>query len=239
MEKDLVRLQKYIAESGVCSRRKAEELILNNKVAVNGKIINELGYKIQKSVDVVKVDHEVIKPEEAKVYYMLNKPIGYITTSKEQFNRPTVLDLIKTQYRVYPIGRLDYDTSGLLLLTNDGEVANNITHPKFNINKTYLANVKGLISKSEIKRFEDGLKIEDYTTAPAVLNVIETHNSSSIVEITIHEGRNRQVRKMCHAIGHNIISLKRISIGEIKLDNLKEGKYRELTPKEVEYLKTL
>lgn len=234
MEK--VRLQKYIAQSGVTSRRKAEDLIKAGFVKVNGKTVLEPWFMVDDSDD-VKVNNKPISLEKKMVYIMLNKPEGYITTVKEQFSRKTVLDLIEgVQERIYPVGRLDYDTSGLLLLTNDGEFAYKLTHPKYEITKVYIAKVKGIPSRDEIVRFETGLKIEDYMTSPAKLNVRKKSGNTSILEITIHEGRNRQVRKMCEAIGHPVIKLKRISIGKVNLGSLPSGKWRYLTREEVESL---
>lgn len=233
-----IRLQKYLADSGICSRRKAEEYILAGRVKVNGEVINTLGTKVDDEKDKVYFDNKLLKQKEKKVYLMLNKPEGYVTTVKDQFDRKTVMDLIKDiPYRVVPIGRLDYDTSGLLLFTNDGEVVYKLTHPKHNIDKVYEAKIKGIPSKEEIKNFENGLYIDNYKTSKAKLEIIKTEKDTSIVRITIHEGKNRQVRKMCEKIGHSVIKLKRISIGNIKLGNLPVGEYRILNKKEENYIK--
>lgn len=235
---EMIRLQKYIAECGVASRRKAEELILEGSVKVNGSVVSEMGIKVSES-DLVEVNGEVIKPENNKVYILLNKPSGYVTTAKDQFGRPTVLDLLEgVQERVFPVGRLDYETTGLLILTNDGDFTHKMTHPKHEIEKTYLAIIAGTPTEEEIVRFERGLKIEDYTTAPAKLKIITAKERACEVEVTIHEGKNRQVRKMCEAIGHPVLSLKRISLGLLSLGNLAEGDWRELTQKEVKMLIT-
>ena len=197
-----MRINKYIALCGVASRRKAEELILAGRVTVNDEVMTELSYKVDEENDIVKVDDKLIKEENKLVYILLNKPEGYITTVKDQFDRPSVLDLVSDiKERVYPIGRLDYETSGLLLLTNDGDLTYKLTHPKHEVDKTYVARVKGKLTKEEIERFKTGLKIEDYTTAPAKLKVIkyDEQRDSSLLEIKIHEGKNRQVRKMCKA----------------------------------------
>jgi 23S rRNA pseudouridine2605 synthase len=187
--------------------------------------------------DDVKVKDKQISPEKKLVYIMLNKPEGYITTVKEQFSRKTVLDLIKgVEERIFPVGRLDYDTSGLLLLTNDGQFAYKLTHPKYEVSKVYIAEVKGILSNEEIERFETGLQIEDYITAPAKLIVKKCSGNISTLEITIHEGRNRQIRKMCKAIGHPVIKLKRISIGKVNIGSLPLGKWRYLTKKEIQSL---
>ncbi len=231
-------MQKYIADCGVASRRKAEELILQGRVKVNGSVVSEMGIKVGES-DLVEVNGEVIKPENKKVYILLNKPSGYVTTAKDQFGRPTVLDLLRgVQERVFPVGRLDYETTGLLILTNDGDFTHKMTHPKHEIEKIYHATIAGIPTGDEVIRFEIGLKIEDYTTAPAKLKIINANERACVVEVTIHEGKNRQVRKMCEAIGHPVLSLKRVSLGKLSLGNLAEGDWRELTQEEVKMLIT-
>ena len=237
-----MRINKYIALCGVASRRKAEELILAGKVTVNDEVMTELSYKVDEENDIVKVDDKLIKEENKLVYILLNKPEGYITTVKDQFDRPSVLDLVSDiKERVYPIGRLDYETSGLLLLTNDGDLTYKLTHPKHEVDKTYVARVKGKLTKEEIERFKTGLKIEDYTTAPAKLKVIkyDEQRDSSLLEIKIHEGKNRQVRKMCKAINHPVLRLRRSAMGKIKIGDCEIGKYRYLTEDEIKYLKNL
>lgn len=207
------RLQKYMAKCGVASRRKCEEIILNGNVEVNGNIITELGFKVREN-DVVKVNGNIIKVEENKVYIILNKPTGYITSNSDEKDRKTILDIVNVKERIYPIGRLDYDSSGLLLLTNDGDIYNKIIHPKKEIEKRYLATVKGSFSKEELEKFKTGVDIGGYITAPAKIKVIKDGKGNSVVEITIHEGKNRQVRKMCSAFNHEVLSLKRIAIGK-------------------------
>ena len=237
-----MRINKYIALCGVASRRKAEELILAGRVTVNDEVMTELSYKVDEENDIVKVDDKLIKEENKLVYILLNKPEGYITTVKDQFDRPSVLDLVSDiKERVYPIGRLDYETSGLLLLTNDGDLTYKLTHPKHEVDKTYVARVKGKLTKEEIERFKTGLKIEDYTTAPAKLKVIkyDEQRDSSLLEIKIHEGKNRQVRKMCKAINHPVLRLRRSAMGKIKIGDCEIGKYRYLTEEEIKYLKNL
>ncbi|WP_082394747.1 pseudouridine synthase [Caloranaerobacter sp. TR13] len=235
-----MRLQKYLAMCGVASRRKSEMLILQGRVRVNGKVIEELGYKINPNVDIVLVDKKPIIKKENNIYIALNKPEGYITTVKDQFNRPTVLDLVKSiNERIYPIGRLDYDTSGLLILTNDGDLTYKLTHPKHEIEKVYIAKIKGVPTERELKEFRNGLKIDNYVTSKAKIKVIKMYNDYSIVKITIHEGKNRQIRKMCKKINHPVINLKRIAIGNIKLGNLKKGDWRYLSKEEIQYLKEL
>ena len=237
-----MRINKYIALCGVASRRKAEELILAGRVTVNDEVMTALSYKVDEENDIVKVDDKLIKEENKLVYILLNKPEGYITTVKDQFDRPSVLDLVSDiKERVYPIGRLDYETSGLLLLTNDGDLTYKLTHPKHEVDKTYVARVKGKLTKEEIERFKTGLKIEDYTTAPAKLKVIkyDEQRDSSLLEIKIHEGKNRQVRKMCKAINHPVLRLRRSAMGKIKIGDCEIGKYRYLTEDEIKYLKNL
>lgn len=228
-----VRLQKYLADCGVASRRKSEEIIKSGRVTVNGAVITEMGYKVACG-DEVRVDGKKVMPEESKVYIALNKPYGYVTTVKDQFGRPAVVDLVRDiKVRLFPVGRLDYDTSGLIILTNDGDFTYRLTHPKHEIKKVYIAKVLGTFTKQEITKFESGLEIDDYVTAPSKIRVLESDAKTSTVEITIHEGKNRQVRKMCEKVGHPVVMLKRISIGNIQLDGLPEGKWRELTKDEL------
>ncbi|GAB6170265.1 pseudouridine synthase [Clostridium carnis] len=237
------RLQKYMAKCGVASRRKCEELIINGRVKVNDEVIITLGAKVIEGVDIVKLDDNIIKPEERKVYIMLNKPEGYITSVKDEKGRETILDIVKIEERIYPIGRLDYDSSGLILLTNDGDIYNKIIHPRVKINKKYIVSCKGEFSKEDIFKFEIGIDIGGYITAPAKIKVLNVKNSRglkvSTVEVIIHEGKNRQIRKMCSALNHSVITLKRVAIGEIKLQDLQKGQWRELTAKELEYINTL
>ncbi|MBQ9519480.1 MAG: rRNA pseudouridine synthase [Firmicutes bacterium] len=232
-----VRLQKYLADAQVASRRKAEEIILSGRVSVNGEVITQLGTKVEEG-DTVCLDGKEVRPTEKLVYIMLHKPDGYVTTAKEQFGRPAVLDLVDCGYRIYPVGRLDYDTSGLLLLTNDGDLTYKLTHPKHNVEKTYIAQVEGTPTEEEMKRFREGLEIEDYVTAPAKIKVLKKATLTTL-KIVIHEGKNRQVRKMCDAIGHKVRRLKRVATGRLSLGDLEMGKYRHLTEDEIEYLKTL
>ena len=234
------RLQKVMAEYGVASRRKSEEMIYAGKVKVNGRLVTEPGLKIDKDRDVIEVDGEIIKSPEKKIYILLNKPSGYITSVRDQFGRPTVLDLLKgISTRVFPIGRLDYDTEGLLILSNDGELTYRITHPKHSIDKTYRALVRGEVKGEDIKIFERGMAIEDYIIAPAKMEIVRYSKGNSVIDITMHEGRNRQVRKMCSAIGHEVIRLRRIKIGDIGLGGLKTGEWRYLKDSEIRYLKEL
>lgn len=229
------RLQKYIARNGIASRRKSEEIIFSGRVKVNGKTVNEI-VTIDDESDVVEVDGIAIKPLTNRIYVILNKPVGYITSSSDQFGRKTVLDIINIKQRIYPVGRLDYDTSGLLILTNDGDFTLKLTHPSHEIKKTYRAQIKGIPSSHEIEEFCRGLDIEDYHTSAAEFNIISTFEENTVADITIHEGKNRQVRKMCEKIGHPVIKLERIRIGEISLGNLKTGEWRYLSPDEVRKL---
>lgn len=235
------RLQKFLAEAGVASRRKAEELIGEGKVKVNGKVVTEMGMKIDpKKDEVLYLDKVVSKKDVKMVYLMLHKPEGYVTTSKEQFGRPGVMDLIRdVPERIFPVGRLDYDTSGLLLLTNDGDLTFKLTHPKHDVDKTYEAKLYGTPDDMDLQMFRRGVYIEGRQTKPAKMQILEKGERQSTVEIILHEGRNRQVRKMCEAIKHPVAQLKRVATGELKMGDLPKGKHRHLTEKEVKYLKSL
>lgn len=231
-----IRLQKYLAEGGIASRRKAEELILQGKITVNDIKVLELGTKVNPKKDIVKYNGKKVEIENELVYILLNKPIGYVTTAKDQFNRETVLDLVKVNKRLVPVGRLDMYTSGALILTNDGNFVYKLTHPKHEIDKTYTVTIKGIVKKEEIEQLKKGVKIEDYVTKPAKVKILKTDEEKNIsrLEITIHEGKNRQVRKMCEAIGHKVLALHRSKIGNIIVKDLPLGKWRYLTKKEVD-----
>ena len=233
------RLQKYMASCGVASRRNSERMIEAGRVKVNGVTKLELGIKIDPSIDIVEVDGVKINLEKRKVYIILNKPEGYLCTLKDERGRKTVLDLVKTEERIFPIGRLDYDTSGLLIMTNDGEIYNKVIHPREKINKVYEAEISGYPSLEEINRFCGGIDIGGYITAPAHLEIIEKYKENTLVKITIHEGKKRQIRKMCKEINHPVIKLKRISIGQITLGSLEKGHWRLLSGDELEYLNKL
>lgn len=235
---EIVRLQKYMAMCGVASRRASEEIITAGRVKVNNKVVRELGTKVEIGCDDVAVDGKNIKPANKKYYIMLNKPVGYVSTAKDQFDRPTVIDLLSEEIktRIFPVGRLDYETEGLLLLTNDGDFAYKVTHPKFHINKTYDAVLKGGISINGLAALRRGVKIEDYTASPAEVEIIDAKNGYTMVRITIHEGKNRQVRKMFEAVGSTVAELRRISIGSVELGNLPLGRWRYLTSHEISYL---
>lgn len=235
------RLQKFLAEAGVASRRKAEELIVAGKIKVNGKTVTELGTKIDPRKDEITYLGKKISTKETKhIYIMLHKPEGYVTTAKEQFGRPAVLDLIKgVEERIFPVGRLDYDTSGLLLLTNDGDLTYKLTHPKHDVDKTYIARIYGTPTETDLQKFRRGVFVDGKRTKPAKIQILEKGERICTVEIIIHEGRNRQVRKMCEAIKHPVAQLKRVATGDLKLGDLPKGKFRHLTEKEVKYLKSL
>ena len=234
-----MRLQKYLAASGIASRRKCEQLILEGKVEVNGKVVQALGAKINPKTDEVKYNGKIVKPEEEKIYLILNKPIGYVTTTKEQFGRNQVLDLVKVEKRIVPVGRLDMYTSGALILTNDGDFVNRLTHPKHEIDKTYNVTISGRITKEEVEKLEQGVVIDNnYKTRPAKVKIlkIEEEKNVSRIQITIHEGKNRQVRKMCQAIHKKVLALHRCKIGNMDVKDLKLGEWRYLTEKEIKSL---
>lgn len=217
-----IRLQKYLADAGIASRRKAEELIKQGKVYVNGKIVNELGTKVTPNVDEIRYEGKKVEIEEKYIYILLNKPIGYVTTVKDQFNRDSVMDLVKIRKRLVPVGRLDMYTSGALILTNDGEFVYKVTHPKHEIEKAYTVTIKGIIKKEEVKNLEIGVDIGEYITKPAKVKILKTDEEKNIsrLEITIHEGKNRQVRKMCEAIGHSVLALHRSKIAGIGVKDI-------------------
>ena len=230
------RLQKVIANSGYCSRRKAEELIKQGLVRVNGNTIYELGTKVNPN-DTIEVEGHSLK-QDSKVYYLLNKPRGVITSVSDDKGRKTVVDLIDTNTRIYPVGRLDYDTTGALILTNDGELANMIMHPKSNIDKVYIAKIKGLIGKKEINALERGVIIDNVKTSrsKARIKKYDKKTDTSIVELTIHEGKNHQVKRMFESIGYEVLKLKRERIAFLDVNDLKSGEYRLLNIKEVKKL---
>ena len=228
------RLQKVIAQAGIASRRKAEELITEGKVKVNGKIVTELGTKVSDK-DQIEVENNLIE-KEIKEYYLLNKPRGVVTTTQDDKNRKTVIDLIPTNARIYPVGRLDYDTTGALLLTNDGDFANILMHPKHEVAKVYVAKVKGIIKGEQINRLKDGVEIEPGVVVKGErvkLKKTDSKSNTSMVQITITEGKNHQVKKMFEAVGFEVVKLKREKIPFFDLNDVQSGEYRKLTPKEV------
>lgn len=230
-----IRLQKYLSEAGIASRRKSEELILQGKIKVNGQVVTELGTKVNPEKDEVKYKDKLVKIENKKIYILLNKPIGYVTTAKDQFNRDSVLDLVKVKERIVPVGRLDMYTSGALILTNDGEFVYKVTHPKHEINKTYTVTLKGIVDKNAIENLKDGVDIGGYVTKPAKVKILKLDKEKNItrLEIIIHEGKNRQVRKMCEAVGHKVLALHRSAIAGVGVKDIELGKWRYLTKEEV------
>jgi len=236
----MIRLQKHLAECGIGSRRKCEEYIGLGLVKVNGDIVTELGTKVDPLVDKIEFRNAVInlKPQK-KVYVMLNKPIGYVTTVSDEKHRSTVMDLLKdVNERIVPVGRLDMYTSGLLLFSNDGDFINQITHPKHEITKTYIIKTKGIPTESDLNKLRSGVKIDDYITSPAKVELLLKDNTNNIsrLKIQIHEGRNREVRKMVESVGLSTIALRREAIGNLTLEGVERGKWRYLTPSEVKQL---
>jgi 23S rRNA pseudouridine2605 synthase len=229
-----MRINKFLASCGVGSRRKVEEFILNGDVSVNGKVVTDLSTDINENTDIVKYNGRIVKLESDKVYIMLNKPKGYLCTVSDDRDRPTVMKLIKEEHRVYPIGRLDFNTEGLLLLTNDGELANKIMHPSGKISKTYLVTLKSKPKSDELDKLRKGVILEDGMTQPAILERPKLNNGLYEVVITIFEGRNRQVRRMFEAIGYKVFALKRFKIGQLELGDLELKKYKYLNEKELE-----
>lgn len=234
------RLQKFIAQCGIASRRAAEQLIAAGRIRVNGKIINRQGVTVDIKMDIVEFDNKIIKPNTKKIYIILNKPNGFITSVKDDRNRRTVMQLIEQiSERIFPVGRLDYNTEGLLLMTNDGDLTQKLLHPKFKIEKTYVATIDGKLRSDALGKLRRGIKLEDGMTAPARVNIIsyDKRTDRSKVCLIIHEGRNRQIRRMLSAVGCDILALKRIQFAGLTLAGLKRGKYRSVTEEELEELK--
>lgn len=234
-----MRINKYLAQSGVASRRKAEELITSGKVKVNGKVTTNLATDI-KSTDIVSVENRTLHMNNNFVYYKLNKPKGYVTTVSDEKGRKTVMELMRAvHYRVFPVGRLDYDSEGLLIMTNDGDLTNILTRPSSEVEKTYTIHIESGITKDEIKKLTEGVDIGDVTTKPCSIELIEYGEKLSKLKVKISEGKNRQIRKMFESIGKNVIFLKRTQIGEIRLGGLSRGEYTALNGKEMKYLNSL
>lgn len=235
---EIVRLQKYIAMCGAASRRKAEELIADGRVTVNGTTVTEQGVKIEIGADKVSLNGEELRLVSKKYYIMLNKPAGYVSTVSDQFERPTVIDLLSEEIktRIFPVGRLDYETEGLLLLTNDGDFTYKVTHPKYELGKTYIATVGGGLTVAGINTLRRGVKLDEFKTSPAEVEILDSVPGATDVKITIHEGKNRQVRRMFEAVGVKVLNLKRVSIGKVELGNLPLGRWRYLTTHEINYL---
>lgn len=234
------RLQKFLANQGICSRRKAEQAILEGKVKVNNQVVTELGTKVDPETDEIKYEDKLVNIQTEKVYILLNKPIGYVTTVKDQFNRPTVMDLLKTHKNslktsVVPVGRLDMYTSGALILSNDGDFIFEVTHPKHEITKTYQVTLKGKITAEEVERLKQGVDIGEYITRPAEIRIMKIDEEKNIsrIEVKIHEGKNRQIRRMCEAIGKKVLALHRSKIGNITVKDLKLGEWRYLKANEL------
>lgn len=237
---ELERLQKIISHAGITSRRKAEQLILEGKVTVNGEVIKELGVKCDPNKDDIRVNGEQIFIDDERIVILFNKPAKVITSMSDPHNRKKVVDFIKIDERVYPIGRLDYDTEGLLLLTNDGDLANRLMHPKYGIQKIYEVIIKGSLKKDEISKLRNGILLRDGLTSPAKITMIaKLSNNRSKINVTIHEGRNRQVRRMFEALNYEVEYLKRICYGFLTLEGVEIGRYRHLSKKEVARLKDL
>ena len=233
-----MRINKYIASCGLCSRRKAEELILSGKVKVNGLIVTELGTNIESS-DKVVVNNKEIQPASNFIYLMMNKPKGYVTTAKDDRGRKTVLDLIPNDIRVYPIGRLDYNSEGLLLLTNDGELTNKLTRPKNSIGKTYTVKIEGILTSDTINKIKDGIYLDEEKLRPCEIFEVKQEGKFTKLKMTIYQGKNRQIRRVFETFNHQVVLLKRTSIAGLKLGSLDRGKVRTLTNKEITYLKSL
>ena len=222
-----------MAQCGVASRRASEEIIAQGRVKVNGEIFDFMGYEVDEENDIVEVDGNIIKTESKTYYILLNKPKGYVTTVSDEFDRPTVMELVRDVHaRIYPVGRLDYDTAGLLIMTNDGEFANILTHPSHAVNKAYIAQLNTMPDPDKLKQLKTGVLLDGKLTAPAKVEVLKPGKRGIEIKVTIHEGRNRQVRRMFEAIGAEVVSLKRIAVGNVTLGNLPEGKWRHLNDAE-------
>ena len=234
-----MRLNKYIASAGICSRRKADELIAAGNVKINGAVMREMGYDVQEG-DRVSVNGRPVEAEGNKVYVAVNKPKGYITSMDDDRDRATVAQLVSDiPERLFPVGRLDYNTTGLLLMTNDGDLAYRLTHPKHEVYKTYVALVSGIVSDARLARLRKGVDIGGFVTSPAKVRIIKQNQRSTVVEISMRAGKNQQVRKMFKAVGNTVIELERIAIGDVRLGHMQQGHYRKLTRREIDYLKGL
>lgn len=232
-----MRLQKYLAQCGVASRRRAEQMIAEGLVTVNGRVITEMGVQVEET-DEIRVNGELVKPEAVKKYVLYHKPIGEVTTVSDPEGRPTVMDHFRDYpVRLYPVGRLDFDSEGLLLLTNDGDLAEKMMHPSNEVDKTYLARVTGSVSLESVRDLRMGVMLDDHKTSPAKVRIIKQETFATVVLVTIHEGRNRQVRRMFEAVGHKVLMLRRVQFGPLELGDLKRGQWREMTDAEVLKLK--
>lgn len=234
------RLQKVLAHAGVASRREAEKIILDGRVKLNGVVVDALGTKANPESDIIEVDGNRILSNEKKVYFVLNKPGRCVTTMSDPQGRRTVKDLLSgIKERVYPVGRLDFDTTGVLIITNDGELANGLAHPKKEVDKCYRARVEGIPTEKALERLRQGIELKDGLTAPAKVKLLEKRQDEASVEIIIHEGRNRQVKRMCDAVGHRVTKLTRVSLGPISSEGLRPAQLRPLSAKEIAALKAL
>lgn len=232
-----IRINKYLASQGIASRRQIDKYLQQGLILLNGQIA-KLGDKINPSIDKIIINGQTLEPKNTqKIYLALHKPIGYLSSTSDDRGRPTVMDLIKLPFRLYPVGRLDYNTSGLIILTNDGDLTLKLTHPRYHLPKTYLAQIVGKVSKSQLQMLRQGVLLEDGRTLPAKVAIIEQNVNSTIIEITVRQGKNRQIRRMCQSLNLKINALKRISIGSIQLNQLKLGQWRYLTQEEVEQIK--
>ncbi|MBP1761667.1 MAG: rRNA pseudouridine synthase [Firmicutes bacterium] len=237
-EGNKLRLAKYLAQAGLTSRRHAEQMIRNGEIKVNGQLVTEMGTQVEPGTDIIEYQGRTIGSVPMMIYVLLYKPAGFICSVNDPQGRPTVLNLLKDiEERIYPVGRLDFDTSGLLLLSNDGEFTNLMIHPRYKIIKTYEARVNGRVGQAELERIRKGLLLEDGMTAPAQVKLLTQDENSSLLEISIHEGRKRQIKRMCAAINHPVLNLKRTRLAFLSLQDMKEGEYRLLTSQEVEALK--
>ena len=233
-----MRINQYIASAGITSRRKADELIEDGRVKVNGAVLTSPGYHVEEG-DIVEVDGRRIAPADRKVYYLLNKPAGYVTSTADKEGRPLVTELVPDEVRVFPVGRLDLNTTGLLILTNDGELSNKLMHPSHEFSKRYMVRVQGIVTRAEAARLEKGIDIGGFVTSPADVHLLKHDRNSTLAEIVIHEGKNRQVRRMFKAIGHPVLELCRTGLGNLEIGRLAVGQCRKLSPAEVEHLKRI
>ena len=234
----LIRLNKFLSDAGKASRRQADKMIAGGRVSVNGQVIQEMGYKIDAQKDRVAVDGREVLRETALIYMMLNKPRGYLVTMKDAFGRPTVNDLLPAlKMRVFPVGRLDLESEGLLLLTNDGELAFRLMHPRYKVKKTYMLNVKGVPEPSSLSRLQKGIYLDGCRRAPEKVVLLESTQGRSIFRVEMHEGRKREVRRMFELLGHTVLSLKRVGFAGLTLGNLRSGKWRFLKHEEIKRLK--
>ena len=234
----LIRLNKFLSQAGIASRREADRLIAEGKVKVNNRVVQELGYKIDDQKDSIEIDGRKVKKEQVFIYLMLNKPKGYLVTLKDAFKRPTIMNLLPNlKKRVFPVGRLDYESEGLLILTNDGELAYRLTHPRYKIKRTYLVKVMGKPDSAELSKLKKGVFLDGKKTAPAKVNLLESNPRKSLLRIEIHEGRKREIRRMFECIDHRVLKLVRVSFAGLRIGKLKSGTWRFLKQQEIKKLK--